>query len=124
MIEELGLHDEANKLVGALPLGWKQKVAFSVSLLHNPQIIFLDEPTGGVDPITRRQFWEMIYREAHKGKTIFVTTHYMDEAEYCDRVSIMVEGKIEALDTPKNLKTLYKVDTMNQVFLKLARNIE
>ncbi|WP_273276617.1 ABC transporter ATP-binding protein [Maribacter polysiphoniae] len=124
LIEELGLHDEANKLVGALPLGWKQKVAFSVSLLHNPQIIFLDEPTGGVDPITRRQFWEMIYREAHKGKTIFVTTHYMDEAEYCDRVSIMVEGKIEALDTPKNLKTLYKVDTMNQVFLKLARNIE
>ncbi|MBD0778394.1 ABC transporter ATP-binding protein [Maribacter sp. ANRC-HE7] len=124
LIEELGLHDEANKLVGALPLGWKQKVAFSVSLLHNPQIIFLDEPTGGVDPITRRQFWEMIYREAHKGKTIFVTTHYMDEAEYCDRVSIMVEGKIEALDTPKNLKTQYKVDTMNQVFLKLARNIE
>ncbi|MBD1259707.1 ABC transporter ATP-binding protein [Maribacter polysiphoniae] len=124
LIEELGLHDEANKLVGALPLGWKQKVAFSVSLLHNPQIIFLDEPTGGVDPITRRQFWEMIYREAHRGKTIFVTTHYMDEAEYCDRVSIMVEGKIEALDTPKNLKTLYKVDTMNQVFLKLARNIE
>lgn len=124
LIEELGLHDEANKLVGALPLGWKQKVAFSVSLLHNPQIIFLDEPTGGVDPITRRQFWEMIYREAHKGKTIFVTTHYMDEAEYCDRVSIMVEGKIEALDTPKNLKTQYNVDTMNQVFLKLARNIE
>ena len=124
LIEELGLHDEANKLVGALPLGWKQKVAFSVSLLYNPQIIFLDEPTGGVDPITRRQFWEMIYREAHRGKTIFVTTHYMDEAEYCDRVSIMVEGKIEALDTPKNLKTLYKVDTMNQVFLKLARNIE
>tara|TARA_R110001583_G_scaffold4032_2_gene24200 strand:+ start:1676 stop:2410 length:735 start_codon:yes stop_codon:yes gene_type:complete len=124
MINDLGLHDEANKLVGSLPLGWKQKVAFSVSLLHNPQIIFLDEPTGGVDPITRRQFWEMIYREAHKGKTIFVTTHYMDEAEYCDRVSIMVEGKIEALDSPKNLKTQYKVDSMNQVFLKLARNIE
>ena len=124
LINDLGLHDEANKLVGALPLGWKQKVAFSVSLLHDPQIIFLDEPTGGVDPITRRQFWEMIYREAHKGKTIFVTTHYMDEAEYCDRVSIMVEGKIEALDSPKNLKTQYKVDSMNQVFLKLARNIE
>lgn len=124
LIDELGLHDEANKLVGALPLGWKQKVAFSVSLLHNPQIIFLDEPTGGVDPITRRQFWEMIYREAHKGKTIFVTTHYMDEAEYCDRVSIMVEGRIEALNTPKNLKSHYKVDSMNQVFLKLARNIE
>ena len=124
LINELGLHDEANKLVGALPLGWKQKVAFSVSLLHNPQIIFLDEPTGGVDPITRRQFWEMIYREAHKGKTIFVTTHYMDEAEYCDRVSIMVEGRIEALNTPKNLKSHYKVNSMNQVFLKLARNIE
>jgi ABC-2 type transport system ATP-binding protein len=124
LINELGLHNEANKLVGALPLGWKQKVAFSVSLLHNPQIIFLDEPTGGVDPITRRQFWEMIYREAYKGKTIFVTTHYMDEAEYCDRVSIMVEGRIEALNTPKNLKSDYKVDSMNQVFLKLARNIE
>ena len=124
LIDDLGLHDKVNKLVGSLPLGWKQKVAFSVSLLHNPQIIFLDEPTGGVDPITRRQFWEMIYREAHKGKTIFVTTHYMDEAEYCDRVSIMVEGKIEALDTPKNLKSRYKVNTMNEVFLKLARNIE
>ena len=124
LIDELGLHDEANKLVGSLPLGWKQKVAFSVSLLHNPQIIFLDEPTGGVDPITRRQFWEMIYREANNGKTIFVTTHYMDEAEYCDRVSIMVEGKIEALDTPKNLKAKYNVDSMNKVFLKLARNIE
>lgn len=124
LIAELDLKDEADKLVGSLPLGWKQKVAFSVSLLHNPQIIFLDEPTGGVDPITRRQFWEMIYREASKGKTIFVTTHYMDEAEYCDRVSIMVAGKIEALDTPKNLKEQYQVESMNQVFLKLARNIE
>ena len=124
LIDELGLYDEANKLVGSLPLGWKQKVSFSVAMLHNPKIIFLDEPTGGVDPITRRQFWEMIYREANKGVTIFVTTHYMDEAEYCDRVSIMVEGKIEALDTPNNLKDHYKVDSMNQVFLKLARNIE
>ncbi|MGB5665832.1 MAG: ABC transporter ATP-binding protein [Maribacter sp.] len=124
LIDELGLYEEANKLVGSLPLGWKQKVSFSVAMLHNPKIIFLDEPTGGVDPITRRQFWEMIYREANKGVTIFVTTHYMDEAEYCDRVSIMVEGKIEALDTPKNLKDHYKVDSMNQVFLKLARNIE
>ncbi len=124
LIDELGLYDEANKLVGSLPLGWKQKVSFSVAMLHNPKIIFLDEPTGGVDPITRRQFWEMIYREANKGVTIFVTTHYMDEAEYCDRLSIMVEGKIEALDTPKNLKDHYKVDSMNQVFLKLARNIE
>jgi len=124
LIDELGLHDEADKLVGSLPLGWKQKVAFSVSLLHDPQIIFLDEPTGGVDPITRRQFWEMIYREANNGKTIFVTTHYMDEAEYCDRVSIMVAGKIEALNTPKNLKEQFNVESMNQVFLKLARNIE
>jgi ABC-2 type transport system ATP-binding protein len=124
LIDELNLHEEADKLVGSLPLGWKQKVAFSASLLHDPQIIFLDEPTGGVDPITRRQFWEMIYREANKGKTIFVTTHYMDEAEYCDRVSIMVAGKIEALDTPKNLKEQYEVESMNQVFLKLARNIE
>ncbi|MGB5272973.1 MAG: ABC transporter ATP-binding protein [Flavobacteriaceae bacterium] len=124
LIEALGLFDMANNLVGSLPLGWKQKVAFSVSLLHDPKIIFLDEPTGGVDPITRRQFWEMIYREADRGKTIFVTTHYMDEAEYCDRVSIMVAGRIEALDTPKNLKMKYQVESMNQVFLKLARNIE
>jgi ABC-2 type transport system ATP-binding protein len=124
LINELGLHEMADSLVGSLPLGWKQKVAFSVAMLHNPKIIFLDEPTGGVDPITRRQFWEMIYREAHKGVTIFVTTHYMDEAEYCDRVSIMVAGKIEALDTPKNLKRQFQVDSMNQVFLKLARNIE
>ena len=124
LIEELQLEAVARKLVGSLPLGWKQKLAFSVALLHEPKIVFLDEPTGGVDPITRRQFWEMIYAEAHKGTTLFVTTHYMDEAEYCDRVSIMVEGKIEALDTPKNLKKQYNVDSMNAVFLKLARNIE
>ncbi|TRX36993.1 ABC transporter ATP-binding protein [Flavobacterium sp. ZT3R18] len=124
LINELGLQEVADKLVGALPLGWKQKLSFSVALLHNPKIVFLDEPTGGVDPITRRQFWEMIYAEAHKGTTIFVTTHYMDEAEYCDRVSIMVEGNIEALDTPKNLKQQYKVASMNDVFLKLARNVE
>ena len=124
MINELGLEQLANKLVRSLPLGWKQKVAFSVALLHNPKIIFLDEPTGGVDPIARRQFWGMIYREASKGVTIFVTTHYMEEAEYCDRVSIMVEGKIEALDTPKRLKETYKVGSMNDVFIKLARNIE
>ena len=121
LIEELNLQDAANKLVGDLPLGWKQKISFSVALLHNPKIIFLDEPTGGVDPITRRQFWEMIYKTAHNGTTIFVTTHYMDEAEYCDRISIMVNGKIEALDTPKNLKTQFKSDNMNDVFLKLAR---
>ncbi|MDP2089682.1 MAG: ABC transporter ATP-binding protein [Flavobacteriaceae bacterium] len=121
LIEELNLQAVANELVGSLPLGWKQKIAFSVALLHNPKIIFLDEPTGGVDPITRRQFWEMIYKTANNGTTIFVTTHYMDEAEYCDRVSIMVNGKIEALDTPKKLKEQFKATDMNEVFLKLAR---
>ncbi|MEM5565478.1 ABC transporter ATP-binding protein [Psychroserpens sp. AS72] len=121
LIEELGLEKVANKLVGSLPLGWKQKLSFSVSLLHDPKIVFLDEPTGGVDPITRRQFWEMIYKAASLGTTVFVTTHYMDEAEYCDRVSIMVNGKIEALDTPKKLKEHYQAANMNDVFLKLAR---
>lgn len=121
---ELELEEVADKLVSALPLGWKQKLSFSVALLHEPKLVFLDEPTGGVDPITRRQFWEMIYAQANKGTTIFVTTHYMDEAEYCDRVSIMVEGKIEALDSPKNLKKQYNAASMNDVFLKLARNIE
>ncbi|MCF6306670.1 MAG: ABC transporter ATP-binding protein [Flavobacteriaceae bacterium] len=121
LITNLGLQEVENDLVGSLPLGWKQKIAFSVALLHNPKIIFLDEPTGGVDPITRRQFWEMIYQTAHEGTTVFVTTHYMDEAEYCDRVSIMVNGKIEALDTPKKLKEQFEVDNMNDVFLKLAR---
>jgi ABC-2 type transport system ATP-binding protein len=124
LLADLDLEDAIDKLVGSLPLGWKQKLSFSVALLHEPKIVFLDEPTGGVDPITRRQFWEMIYAQAHKGTTIFVTTHYMDEAEYCDRVSIMVEGKIEALDTPKNLKKKYNVASMNEVFLKLARNVE
>jgi ABC-2 type transport system ATP-binding protein len=124
LVRELGLEEVADKLVGSLPLGWKQKLSFSVALLHDPKIVFLDEPTGGVDPITRRQFWEMIYTEAHKGTTIFVTTHYMDEAEYCDRVSIMVEGKIEALDSPKNLKKQFNVESMNAVFLRLARNVE
>ena len=121
LVEELGLQNIVNELVGALPLGWKQKISFSVALLHEPKIVFLDEPTGGVDPITRRQFWEMIYKAANNGTTVFVTTHYMDEAEYCDRVSIMVEGKIEALDTPKKLKEKYKAINMNEVFLKLAR---
>jgi ABC-2 type transport system ATP-binding protein len=121
LIEELGLENVANKLVGALPLGWKQKLSFSVSLIHDPKIVFLDEPTGGVDPITRRQFWELIYKASHNGTTIFVTTHYMDEAEYCDRVSIMVDGKIEALDTPKKLKEQFNAANMNDVFLKLAR---
>lgn len=121
LISELGLEKVANSLVADLPLGWKQKLSFSVALLHDPKIVFLDEPTGGVDPITRRQFWEMIYKTANEGTTVFVTTHYMDEAEYCDRVSIMVDGKIEGLDTPSNLKQSFKVDSMNDVFLKLAR---
>jgi len=121
LIDKLQLGEIANQLVGSLPLGWKQKLAFSVSMIHDPKIVFLDEPTGGVDPITRRQFWEMIYKAADEGTTIFVTTHYMDEAEYCNRVSIMVAGKIEALDTPKKLKEKYNVDSMNDVFLKLAR---
>jgi len=122
LIEELGLEKVASQLVGSLPLGWKQKLSFSVALIHEPKIVFLDEPTGGVDPITRRQFWEMIYKAANQGTTVFVTTHYMDEAEYCDRVSIMVDGKIEALDTPKKLKEQFKAATMNDVFLKLARS--
>jgi len=121
LITELNLQEVATELVGSLPLGWKQKLAFSVAILHNPKVVFLDEPTGGVDPITRRQFWEMIYKTAHNGTTVFVTTHYMDEAEYCDRVSIMVDGKIEALNSPKKLKEQFKAENMNDVFLKLAR---
>jgi len=121
LVDELNLQKIVNELVGSLPLGWKQKLSFSVALLHEPKVVFLDEPTGGVDPITRRQFWEMIYKTANHGTTVFVTTHYMDEAEYCDRVSIMVDGKIEALDTPKNLKKQFNVENMNDVFLKLAR---
>lgn len=124
MLEELGLEHERNTIVRALPLGWKQKLAFSISIFHNPKIVFLDEPTGGVDPATRRQFWELIYRAADRGITVFVTTHYMDEAEYCDRVSIMVDGKIEALDTPDNLKRQYEAADMYGVFLKLARKAE
>ena len=121
LLDELGLENVANTLVGSLPLGWKQKLSFSVALLHEPKIVFLDEPTGGVDPITRRQFWEMIYKSASQGTTIFVTTHYMDEAEYCDRISMMVNGKIEALDTPEMLKKQFKAESINDVFLKLAR---
>jgi ABC-2 type transport system ATP-binding protein len=120
-IEELQLQDYKNSMVAELPLGIKQKLAFSVAVMHNPQIVFLDEPTSGVDPITRRQFWDMIYREADRGKTIFVTTHYMDEAEYCNRVSIMVDGKIEALGTPLELKTDFNVDSIEDLFIHLAR---
>ena len=121
LLEQLQLQSEADKLVGSLPLGWKQKLAFSVAVFHEPSIVFLDEPTGGVDPVTRREFWNLIYEAAEKGITVFVTTHYMDEAEYCNRISIMVDGKIEALDTPGGLKQTYHADTMDEVFLQLAR---
>lgn len=121
LITKLGLKTEADKLVASLPLGWKQKLAFSIAIFHQPKIVFLDEPTGGVDPITRRQFWDMIYEASHNGITIFVTTHYMDEAEYCDRVSIMVDGVIKALDSPGNLKKQFNAKSMDEVFLMLAR---
>ena len=121
VLQQLHLENEANKLVKALPLGWKQKLAFSVAIFHEPGIVFLDEPTGGVDPVTRREFWNMIYNAAASGITVFVTTHYMDEAEYCSRVSIMVDGKIEALDTPSQLKKTFSASSMDEVFLKLAR---
>ena len=121
LLEQLHLINEKDSLVKSLPLGWKQKLAFSIAIVHNPTIVFLDEPTGGVDPITRREFWEMIYQASANGTTIFVTTHYMDEAEYCNRVSIMVDGKIEALDTPSNLKKQHNAKTMDDVFLMLAR---
>lgn len=121
LIDELGLSSIATALVKDIPLGWRQKVAFSVAVFHDPRIVFLDEPTGGVDPLTRRQFWEHIYRAASRGITVFVTTHYMDEAEYCERVSIMADGRIEALDSPENLKSAYAVKTMDEVFLKIAR---
>ncbi len=121
MLRELGFEAERNTLVRALPLGWKQKLAFSVSIFHEPRVVFLDEPTGGVDPVTRRRFWELIYRAADRGITVFVTTHYMDEAEYCDRVSIMVDGRIEALDSPKNLRAQYRAESMDEVFQQLAR---
>ena len=121
LIETLGLQKEAKKLVGSLPLGWKQKLAFSVAILHDPKIVFLDEPTGGVDPVTRRQFWDMIYSASDRGITVFVTTHYMDEAEYCHRISMMVDGVIKALDTPANLKKQFNAASMDEVFFELAR---
>ncbi|POY35373.1 ABC transporter [Solitalea longa] len=121
LITRLNLQNEAKKLVGSLPLGWKQKLSFSVAVLHEPKIVFLDEPTGGVDPVTRRQFWDLIYEVADRGITVFVTTHYMDEAEYCNRVSIMVDGSIEALDTPPKLKQQFSANSMDEVFYELAR---
>lgn len=121
MLARLGMERSADLLVRAIPLGWRQKLSFSVALLHRPRIVFLDEPTGGVDPITRRQFWEMIYQTANDGTTVLVTTHYMDEAEYCDRISIMVSGRIGAMGTPSELKRQFDTDSMDEVFVKLAR---
>ena len=121
VLERLNFSSERNTLVGSLPLGWKQKLSFAIATIHRPDVVFLDEPTGGVDPITRRQFWEMIYEAADGGTTIFVTTHYMDEAEYCTRVSIMVDGEVRALDTPARLKKQYATESMDEVFRILAR---
>lgn len=121
LINLLGLREEGKKLVGSLPLGWKQKLAFSVAIIHDPKIVFLDEPTGGVDPVTRRQFWDLIYDASNRGITVFVTTHYMDEAEYCNRISMMVDGEIKALDSPTNLKKTYHAASMDEVFYELAR---
>ena len=121
VLNRLHFRSEADTLVDSLPLGWKQKLAFSVATLHRPEVVFLDEPTGGVDPVTRRQFWEMIYEAAAGGTTVFVTTHYMDEAEYCSRVSIMVDGKIEALGAPAELKREFGAESMDEVFRILAR---
>ena len=120
-LKKLNMEEYGDMLLKKIPLGWKQKLAFSVAIMHNPKIVFLDEPTGGVDPITRRQFWELIYESAAQGTTVFVTTHYMDEAEYCERVSIMSEGRIEAIGTPTQLKEKYQVNTMDEVFIKIAR---
>jgi len=121
LLERLSFVEYGDRLISSLPLGLRQKLAFSVAVLHEPKIVFLDEPTGGVDPITRRQFWEMIYETAAGGITVFVTTHYMDEAEYCNRISIMNEGRIVALDTPENLKKQYNAQTVEEVFVKIAR---
>ncbi len=122
LLDRLDIVDYANTLVGELPLGWKQKLAFMVAIIHDPEIVFLDEPTGGVDPLTRRDFWDLIYETAERGAAVFVTTHYMDEAEYCERLSIMVDGSIMALGTPSELKNKYSVDTMDEVFYILARD--
>ena len=124
VLRRIGLEAERNTRVGSLPLGWKQKLAFSVAVFHEPEIVFLDEPTGGVDPATRRQFWELIYQAADRGITVFVTTHFMDEAEYCDRISIMVDGRIRALDSPDGLKRTFHAATMDEVFRRLAREAE
>lgn len=121
LLKKLDLEKVKNKLIADLPLGWKQKLAFSVAIFHDPKVVFLDEPTGGVDPVTRRRFWDMIYEASNNGITVFVTTHYMDEAEYCNRVSIMDAGKIEALDSPAKLKKQFNAGNMDEVFLRIAR---
>ena len=121
LLNVLSMQEYAGSLVASLPLGWKQKLAFSLAIIHEPAVVFLDEPTGGVDPITRREFWELIYDASDRGITVFVTTHYMEEAEYCDRLSIMVDGKIKALDSPTNLKSQYQAQNMDEVFQQLAR---
>lgn len=122
LLSRLGMSDYKDRVIKTLPLGWKQKLAFSVAIIHKPAIVFLDEPTGGVDPVTRRQFWDLIYENAHEGLTVFITTHYMDEAEYCNRLSIMVDGRIKALDTPAALKERFSCNSMQDVFIRLARN--
>lgn len=122
LLKELNLEESKNKQVKSLPLGWKQKLSFYIAVIHNPPLVFLDEPTGGVDPITRREFWEMIYKKASEGTTFFITTHYMDEAEYCNRISIMVDGKIAELGTPQSLKEKYKLDDFDAVFHKVIRS--
>ncbi len=122
LLSDLKMNEFKDELISSLPLGWKQRLSFSIAMIHKPAIIFLDEPTGGVDPITRRSFWEMIYYVASQGTTVFVTTHYMDEAEYCDRVTIMVDGRIEALDSPENLKKEFNANSMDEVFVMLARS--
>ncbi len=123
MLSRLGISDLRDRLIGSVPLGWRQKLAFSVAIFHQPKIVFLDEPTGGVDPVTRRQFWDLIYEASRAGITVFVTTHYMDEAEYCDRVCILSEGKIEAMGNPAELKREFGVNSMDEVFVKVARNV-
>lgn len=122
LLASLNMTDSKDQLISSLPLGWKQKLAFSVAMIHKPAIVFLDEPTSGVDPITRRKFWELIYNAASSGITVFITTHYMDEAEYCDRISIMVDGRIDALDSPENLKNQYNAKSIDEVFVTIARN--
>ena len=121
LLERLNLKSEKNEMVSSLPLGWKQKLAFAVASVHEPEIVFLDEPTSGVDPVTRRQFWDMIYEAAHFGTTMFITTHYMEEAEYCNRISIIVDGKIQAIDTPPNLRKKFEAGSMDEVFIRIAR---